>query len=82
MLVNSSAKLFSELKKFLIHCTGSAYPQPRSICVEFIDCSDGISAHTCDKRIIFPRGAFDDSTYELFSATLMSLITTNTFNTV
>ena len=41
-----------------------------------------ISAHTCDKLIMFPRGVFTDESYKLFYDSLMAVIGVDTFNMV
>ena len=71
------------LKKFLTHCTGSTYPHPNSIRVDFLGDNYGaISAHTCDKLIMFPRGVFTNESYQLFYDSLMAVIGVDTFNMV
>ena len=72
------------LKKFLLHCTGSKHPHPNLIRVDFIDCDTfgAISAHTCDWLIMFPRGMFNEESYEMFRVSLMAAIGTDTFNMV
>ena len=74
------------LKKLLIHCTGSSYPHPNSIRVDFVeeDVYGTITAHTCDRVITFPKGVFTESEESsiLFKSSFLAVIGVDTFNTV
>lgn len=66
------------------------FPQPKTIHVQFIEADENgaISAHTCDKLIVFPNGLFEnnDESYLQFKSALLAVIDANmcgmTFNTV
>ena len=51
------------IKSFLMYCSGSAVtPRPKSIRIDFSEVPSGdhavISAHTCDKSLVFPKDVF------------------------
>ena len=75
------------LKRFLLHSTGSIFPHPNTIRVEFsdLDVHGAIAAHTCDKLLVFPKGVFEDTdqSFLTFKSALMAVVGSDmTFNTV
>ena len=71
-----------------MHITGKLVVANKSIEVNFMD-GDAITAHTCSNQIVFPRGAFTDTTesFEIFAAGLKAVTSVSaqsplSFNTV
>jgi len=69
--------LFTGLKQFLRHVTGSTIPKERSIKVDFmVDPNGCITAHTCAFSIILPRLKFtaNEDNFLLFQEALTAVI--------
>ena len=71
------------LRRFLIYVTGSAYPS--DITVMFVEDDEygAISAHTCSRELHIPHGSFSsEDSFQEFSASLMAVMNSSTFNIV
>ncbi len=79
---NSHFLLSSELKAFLLYCTGTTrFPLRKSIRIDFND-SDAIAVHTCDQLLVLPVGLLTTD-YDKFEEVLNSVIVDNpTFNAI